>query len=180
MKRLTTIALFAGLVVSPALFSACNKDSKKNEPAKTETTPAGSAAGSAAIAAGQAAAAAGQAAAAAGQAAANAAVELSDAQVEALGGRMMTLMETVADAVEKNSTDCGAMATAVDKVLTDNTGSLAEMKAASGGGTNDAKFEAWMSKNKPRAEALTAKLTPGMTKCAGESRLQEAFAKLDI
>ena len=198
MKRLTTIALFIAL----AAFAACNKDSKKNEPAKTETVP-GTAAGSAAAAgqaaaagtiaaadqaaaaaaaAGTAAAAAGTQAAIAGQGAAGtaAAAELSDSQVEAIGGRMMTLMESVADAVAANATDCNAMANAVDKVLTANQTALAEMKAAAGGGTNDAKFEAWMDKNKGRAEALTSKLGPGMTKCAGEARLQEAFSKLDI
>jgi hypothetical protein len=133
------------------------------------------AAGQAAAAAGQAAAAAGQAAAAAGQAA-----ELSEAQVEAIGGRMLALMDSVAGAVEANAADCGAMATAVEKVLADNQAQLAEMKASAGGGANDAKFEAWMMKNQDRATALAARLAPGMTKCSGEARLQDAFSKLDI
>jgi hypothetical protein len=143
------------------------------------------AAGQAAIAAGQAAdqaAAAGQAAAAAGQAAAAAgqAAELSEAQVEAIGGRMLALMDSVAGAVEANAADCGAMATAVEKVLADNQAQLAEMKASAGGGANDARFEAWMMKNQDRATALAARLAPGMTKCSGEARLQDAFSKLDI
>lgn len=202
MKRLTTIALFSAF----AVFAACNKDSTKAAPAKTEasaTGPAGATAGSTATAgqaaaaagqaaavtgqagdqaaaAGQAAAAAGQAAAAAGQAAAAAGKALSDAEVEQLGGKMLSMMESVASAVESNSADCGAMAAAVEKVIADNQPLMAEVKAAGGAAANDGKFEAWMDKNKARAEALTTKIGPGMTKCAGDAKLQEAFSKLSM
>ena len=192
MKRFTTIALFSVV----AVFAACHKESKKGAPAKTEApapgatgaagtaapTPAGqaaNAAGQAANAAGQAAAAAGQAAAAAGQAAAAGAKVLSDAEVEHLG-KMLTMMENVASAVETNSADCGTMAAAVEKVIADNQPLMAEVKAADGSSDNDGKFEAWMDKNKARSEALTAKIGPGMTKCAGDAKLQEAFSKLSM
>ena len=179
MKRFTTIALFSVV----AVFAACHKESKKGAPAKTEAPAAGAtgAAGSAApTPAGQAANAAVQAAAAAGQAAAAGAKVLSDAEVEHLGGKMLTMMENVASAVETNSADCGTMAAAVEKVIADNQPLMAEVKAADGSSDNDGKFEAWMDKNKARSEALTAKIGPGMTKCAGDAKLQEAFSKLSM
>ena len=93
---------------------------------------------------------------------------------------MMTLMESVAGAVESNASDCGQMAAAVEKVVNDNQAALAEMRAASGGSTNDALFDDWMAKNEGRAQAVRGRIGPGLEKCSGESRLQDAFMKLDL
>jgi hypothetical protein len=89
-------------------------------------------------------------------------------------------MESVAGAVETNAADCGQMATAVEKVIADNQAALAELKATASGPANDAKFETWMATNQGRVQGVTARLAPGMQKCSGEQRVQDAFAKLDI
>ena len=194
MKRLATIVFVAAL----AVVAACGKDKKKDGPAAgsatgpavgsattpttTPTTPTtGSAAtGSAAGSAATGTPSGDPAATAAGSG--KAAAALTEAQVDELGGRILTIIESVAGAVEANTSDCGAMATAVEKVLADNDAALAEIRAKTDGenAANEAKFEAWMAKNQSRATAAAMRLGPGMQKCSGEARLQAAFAKLDM
>jgi|JI10StandDraft_1071094.scaffolds.fasta_scaffold589292_2 hypothetical protein len=201
MKRLATIALLSAV----AAFAACNKDSKKNQPAKTEAaaptapapTPTAPAAGQAAAAAGQAAAAAGQAAAAAGQAAdsagqaaaaagqaaaaagqaAAAARALTDAEVETYGGRMLSVMDTVAKAVEANAADCAAMGTSLEKQLADNKAFMDEMDALESE-TNNAKLEAWAGRNMDKVKGLMERISTGTSKCAEDAKVAASMAKL--
>ncbi len=105
---------------------------------------------------------------------------LSDADVEELGGKMLGMMESVATAVEGSAADCGAMAAAVEQVIADNQAMIAEVNAADGNPDNAPKFETWMDKNKVRTDALTAKLGPGLKKCAADPKVQEAFSKLSL
>ena len=194
LTRLTLLSVVAALV-------GCGKDSTPSPPPPPETTapkaPAGQAPGGPIAPAAPAAPAPGGAlptgalptggADAVGTAATGqpptapiaAGAPLTQAEVELLGGRMLAVMDSLAGAVAANASDCGAMATAVEQVLTASETTLAEMKASSGG-SNEEPFTAWMTKNAARIEAINARIAPGLTRCAGEPRMYEAVAKLGM
>lgn len=182
LPRLTLLSVVAALV-------GCGKDSTPSPPPPETTAPtptAGQAPGAGPIA--PATPTTGAAPTPPGGTAATgqpptapiaAGTPLTDAQVEVLGGRMLAVMDSLAGAVAANASDCGAMATAVEQVLTANETTVAEMKA-SAGGSNEEPFTAWMTKNAARIEAINARIAPGLTRCAGEPRMYEAVAKLGM
>ncbi|HVV83949.1 MAG TPA: hypothetical protein VHE35_12830 [Kofleriaceae bacterium] len=201
MKRLTCIAICAALAVG-----ACGKKNQQQAggAAQGSAGSAGSAAAgaptgpadlvpgippaaanavdSAAAAAGEAAATAGEAATAAQTAAQTAVanVKLTAEQVDDIGGKLLSVMDGVAGAVEGNATDCTKMAAAVEKVVADNQAALADIHNVASGTENDALVEAWMAKTRDRAQALTNRIRPGLEKCQSDAGLRAAFQKLDM
>jgi hypothetical protein len=104
---------------------------------------------------------------------------MSDADFEALMGQALAVMEQLGEAIEKNATDCAAMATAVDKVTTDNQEFLTDAKRLDADPTIEQRSEVWMEQHKDRLAAVAAKMMGGMEKCSSDPRVQAAFEKLD-
>lgn len=187
MKRLSMIAMLA---LSLAVVGCGKKD--KDKAAKTNTGAAAAPAATApATGTGSAAMAppttpppttpppAADPAAAGGTAPAAGGAAMSDADFEAKMQKAVAMFTAMGDAVDKGGDDCGAIATSIDKVISDNQAFIEEAKKWDDDPAMDKKGEAWMEAHKAQVEGPMMKVGAASQKCSSDAKFQATMAKLD-
>ena len=89
----------------------------------------------------------------------------SDAELERLFAASLDLYDAMGAAIAAHSTDCAAMATALEQVLADHQALLDEMNSYNGNTEVDDRGEAYMTTHQDRIEATNQKAGAGMNAC---------------
>lgn len=90
--------------------------------------------------------------------------------------RAVVMLEEIATIVDTNKDNCDAMGDKLTAYLDKNADKLNKLKAA-GKKLTDKQKQDFSEKYKDRMKAVSAKMTPGMQKCAKNQKVADAMKK---
>jgi hypothetical protein len=95
---------------------------------------------------------------------------------KAMAGKVVTMFEQVAKAVEENAEDCAKMAEAVQKLADDNKELIAQGKSMD----EDPEFKKWFDEThgEKLKTTMTGAMTAMMKKCGQDEGVKKAFSSL--
>ena len=182
MKHLTLIAMFAAAVA----FTGCKKKDEGNKPATTEkpatgttgsaaTPPAGgSAVGSMAVPVGSGS----MAGSGVAPGTTTTGPAPTDAEFEAMMGKAITMFTAMGDAADKACGDCTKLATALEKVMTDNQAFIDQAKKYKDNPEMEKKGDEWMKAHQDQVMGPMMKVVGAGQKCQGDAKFLAVMEKL--
>jgi hypothetical protein len=104
---------------------------------------------------------------------------MSDADFEALMARVVAMFDAMGAAADKHGGDCGKLADALDKVITDHRPLVAEVKAFEKDPAMNQRGEAWLKDHQDRIMTPMMKVAGMSQRCADDPRFQKTMEKMN-
>ncbi|MCL4224440.1 MAG: hypothetical protein KJZ91_08160 [Myxococcales bacterium] len=100
------------------------------------------------------------------------------APVDAVLDRALTLVERVAEVAVGHADDCGALAAALDALLTEHQPLFDELARHGADPEVERRTQAWMATQAPRLDGAMTRARPALERCRGDARLRAVFDRL--
>jgi hypothetical protein len=102
----------------------------------------------------------------------------TEAELDAALGKALDMARALGDIGAKHGEDCGALATAIDELISTNRPLFEELARYGADEATAARTQRWMAAHASDLDGAIARARPALERCRNDARIKAAFERL--